>query len=62
MSCLYVGDKAEEAEVGWLSQMVSKVMHKTKIEIEGSFQLKRKMSIGLVKEKRRREGEVPFYH
>ena len=36
-------------------------MHKTKIEIEGSSQLNRKMSIGLAKEKRRQIKEVPFY-
>lgn len=50
-----MGDKAGEAETGWLSQMVSKVTHKTKIEIGESFQLNRKMSIGLVTEKRRQE-------
>lgn len=38
-----------------------KVTRKSKIEIEASSQLNRKMSIGLAKEKRRQIKEVPFY-
>lgn len=51
MSCLYTGDKEGKAETSWLFHMVSKVMHTTKIKREGSFQLNRKISIGLVKER-----------